>query len=343
MKGSERIVVTRTDRLGDVVLSTPVIKHLRKLFPDAYIAFMVRPENRGVVSADGHLNEVIVYDKYGLDDGIAGMFRIAGKLKRRRFDISISLHPDARVHLALFLAGIPRRIGYDRKMPLFLTERYTHRKQKGMMHEVDYNLDLLGRAGFDTGDTDRMPYIHTDYRVRLFVDRMMKDRGLGDDLAVIHPGASCPSKRWPAERFAAVADEVSSRTGCQIVLVGGEGTEAFSEKVINDMRNRAVDLTGTLRIAELAELISRSRVFISNDSGPVHVAAAVKTPCVVIFGRNDPGLSPRRWGPVGEKVRVHHKPPACDICLAHECENGFECLQAVTPDEVTSSVLSIVE
>jgi len=343
METPKRILITRTDRLGDVVLSTPVIRHLRRLYPDAYIAMMVKPGNRDVVSSDGHLNEVITYDKYGSDRGLWGMLRFSSRIRGRRFDTAIALHPTNRAHMILFLAGIPRRIGYDRKMPFLLSERYPHTKQEGKMHEVDYNFDLLSRAGFDTRGAERKPHIYTSQEDRVLVDRIMSERGIRKDFIAVHPGSSCPSKRWPPERFAEVANTLTLRTGAQIVLVGGGETEEFSARVLSGTSGSAVDLTGMLTLGELAELLSRSRLFISNDSGPVHVAVAVNTPCVVVFGRKDPGLSPLRWGPRGEGDRIHHKDTGCDVCLAHECVRGFACINAVTSDEVITSAISILE
>jgi len=330
----KRILITRTDRLGDVVLSTPVVRHIRRLYPDAYIAFMVRPDNKDVVLNNPDLDEVIVYDKYGFQKSFLSTVKFAFGLRKKRFDTAIALHPTNRAHIILFFAGIPVRIGYDRKMPWLLTERAPHRKQEGARHEVDYNFELLKRAGFDTDGADRRPYIVAGDKDRKLVDSLMKDFNITGDMIAVHAGASCPSKRWPPERFAAAADELAGKYKCNIVLVGGDETAGYSDAVARSMKQKAVDLTGMLLIGELAELLSRCRLFISNDSGPVHVAVAVGTPVVAIFGRRDPGLSPRRWGPLGERDVVLHKDIGCNPCLAHNCDKDFACLKAITPEEV---------
>ncbi len=331
---AQRILLARTDRLGDVVLSTPVIKHMRKLFPDAYIAFMVRPQNRDVVANNPYLDEIIVYDKYGREKSFWKTFKFALSLKEKKFDLAIALHPTNRVHIMLFLAGVPVRIGYDRKMGYLLTKRVAHLKQKGDKHEVDYNFDLLKEAGFDAEGADRMPLIATNENEKRLVDSVLRDRSLRDGMIALHAGASCPSKRWPAERFAEVADMLADKYGFQIVLVGGDETSVFSKEVAGAMKNKAVDLTGIFLVGELAEFLSRVRLFISNDSGPVHVAVAVGTPVVVIFGRQERGLSPKRWRPLGENDIVLHKGSECEICRAHNCDKDFKCLKAVTTDEV---------
>ena len=339
---AERILITRTDRLGDVVLSTPVIKHLRALYPQAYIAFMVRPENRDVVTNNPYLDEVIVYDKYGSEKSFWKTFKFALDLKKKKFDLAIALHPTNRVHTMLFLAGVPVRVGYNRKMGKLLTKRITHFKQEGQKHEVDYNFDLLKEAGFETEGADRMPFMKTSEDERRLVDALLKDVSLGNNIIALHVGASCPSKRWPAEGFSEAADMLAGKYGSQIALVGGDETVAFSREVLDAMKNKAVDLTGTLLIGELAEFLSRCRLFISNDSGPVHVAVAVGTPVVVIFGRQEAGLSPRRWGPLGDKDKVLHKEVGCHVCLAHNCDKDFKCLKAVTAAEVVESAEKIL-
>ncbi|MGB2599591.1 MAG: lipopolysaccharide heptosyltransferase II [Candidatus Omnitrophota bacterium] len=338
----KRILITRTDRLGDVVLSTPVIRHLRKLFPDAYLAFMVRPENRDVAANNPHLDEVIIYDKYVAQKSFPATVKFALELKKRRFDTAIALHPTNRVHVMLFLAGIAARIGYGRKMGFLLTRSLPHGKQEGVKHEADYNFDLLGKAGFDVEGADITPYIVTSDEEKRTVDSMQKSEEMEEGFIAIHAGASCPSKRWPAERFARVGDILSEKHNLKIALVGGNETEKYSSLVTSKMRRKPVDLTGGLLLGELAEFLSRCRVFISNDSGPVHVATAVKAPVLAIFGRKDPGLSPKRWGPLGEKCVVLHKDVGCKKCRAHNCDKDFECLKAISIEEVVEAAEKLI-
>jgi len=339
----KRILITRTDRLGDVVLSTPVIRFIRRVYPEAYIAFMVRPENRDVVAGNPHFDEVVIYDKYGSQKSFRNTIKFAFSLRNKRFDTAIALHPTNRVHIMLFLAGIPVRIGYDMRMGRLLTKSFLHRKQEGNKHEVDYNFDLLQQAGFDTDGADRRPYMVTTDNDKRMIDSVEKDRGFKDNIIAIHAGASCSSKRWPPEKFARVADMLNEKYRADIILVGGDETVRYSSLVVSGMKSKVIDLTGMLRLGELAELLSRCRLFVSNDSGPVHVAVAVGTPVVAIFGRNNPGLSPDRWGPLGEEDRILHKDVGCETCLAHNCEKDFACLKAITADEVANAAGEILK
>jgi len=337
----KRILIARTDRLGDVVLSTPVIRFLRGKYPDAYLAFLVRPNCAGVIKNDPNLNEVVIYSKHRYEKNIWSMLKFVVDLRQKSFDMVIALHPSATLYLLLFLAGIPVRIGYDKKYPFLLTKAISHEKHKGLMHEVDYNFDLLTKAGFDTKDADRRPYFALQENEKLIIDRVLKTRGIDRDMIAVHPGASCPSKRWPPEKFAEVCDDLVKISNCDVVLVGGTETLEYSEVISMKVKGRLFNLTGILSVEELAELLSRCKVFISNDSGPVHISAAVGTPVVCIFGRKDVGLSPKRWGPLGEGHVIIHKDVGCESCLAHECEKSFKCLQAVTVDEVVNAALGI--
>lgn len=338
----KRILIARLDRLGDVVLSTPVIRHMRKLFPDAHIAFMVRPENRDVVENNPDLNETIFYDKSGSEKGWWGTLKFAFSLKKHKFDTAIALHPSNRTHIIFFLAGIPARVGYNKKMGYLLTKKIEHGKHEGAMHEADYNFELLAKAGFKVLTCDRIPYIRTSDHDKMFMDYLQSRMGIGANVITFHPGASCPSKRWPPDRFAGMADILGERYGCDIVIVGGKGTEKFGSLMAAAMKRKAFDLTGKTGVGALAELLARSRLFVSNDSGPVHVAVAMGTPVVAIFGRKDPGLSPRRWGPLGKRDIVLHKDVGCVTCLAHKCDKGFKCLAAVTVNDAVRAAERIL-
>jgi len=341
-KEPKRILLARTDRLGDVVLSTAVVKFLREEYPSAYIAMLIRPYTAEVFKNDPNLDKVIVYDKHNEHKSFYGTVKFALSLRKMKFDTAIAFHPTNRVHLMFFVAGIPERIGYNRDLGWMLTRKMPYRKHEGKMHEADYNFELLKNSGFDVSRADRHPYIVTDDGDKNMVEKIMKECGIGEDFITIHAGASCPSKRWPAVRFAEVAATLARDFECGIVLIGGHGTENDNNTIMSLAGNRAVDLTDMLRVGELAELLKRSRLFISNDSGPVHIAVAVGTPVVCIFGRRDPGLSPLRWGPLGKSDIVLHKDVGCGVCLAHNCDKGFKCLEAVTVDEVVEAAKKIL-
>ena len=333
-----RILITRTDRIGDVVLSTPVIRNLRRAFPGAYLGMMVRPEHRELVEGNPDLNAVILYDKACAEKGIAGNLRFARRLGEHRFDTALILHSTHRVILAAWLAGIRRRIGYARRLPWLLTDAIPDVKREGNRHELEYNLDLLRFLGVES--RERALFVPTRPEQEQAVEAFLRRQGIHGEkpLVILHPGASCPSKRWPAARFAAVGDRLTQELGARVMVIAGPDGVAQGEAVLRRMREKAVGALARFSLGELVCLFRRAACVVSNDSGPVHLAGAAGTPVVSIFGRWGGGLSPTRWGPTGPNGVVLHHDVGCRPCLAHRCTIGFICLEAVTVEEVMAAV-----
>ena len=335
-----RILIVRTDRIGDLVLSTPAIRAARAAFPQGYVALMVQPATRPLVEGHPALDEVITFDKVGAHHGWSGMRRLASDLRAKRFDLALILHSTNRVILLTWLAGIPRRIGYARRLGWLLTQRLPYLKRLGERHELDYTLDLVRLAGIPA--EDRTLEIAWQPDGEGAVATWLARAGVtpNDRLIVLHPGASCPSKRWPAERFAEVADHVAT-DGTRVAVIVGPGDEPLAEAVRQQASTPVLVPPSPLSLAELPWLLKRAHCLVSNDSGPVHVACAVGTPVVAIFGRWGGGLSPTRWGPAGPRSAVVHHDVGCRPCLAHRCQIGFLCLQVVTVDEVVEAVKQV--
>jgi heptosyltransferase-2 len=337
----KRILIVRTDRIGDVLLSTPVIKALRENYPHAYIAMMVSPYAKDIVEGNPYLDDIIIYDKDGKHKSWARSIKFSQRLKKKRFDLAVILHPTNRVHLVTFFAAIPRRIGYDRKLGFLLTDRIKHTKQWGEKHELEYSLDLLRYLGIELGD--KALYMPIKPESEKWVDELFNQVGVKntDKLLAIHPGASCPSKIWPNERFADAADRLMGKYGFKCLVVAGPKDIALANNVIKHMQHPAINIAGKTSVSQLASILKKCQLFISNDSGPVHIASAMGTPVISIFGRSQKGLSPKRWGPVGKKDKILHKEVGCIECLAHNCVKDFACLKAITVDDVLKAVDSI--
>ncbi len=341
----QRILVIRLDRIGDVVLSTPVLQALREAYPTAFIAMMVRPICRELVEGNPYLNEVILYDKDGQHRGIASSIRFGLGLRRFHFDTALVLHPTNRSHWIPWLAGIPVRIGYDRKSGWLLTHRMPHRKHEGTKHEAEYTLELLrvlpapalakGGPGGITPSSPR-PFVPVHPESGRRVEQLLHEHGVqaGKTLVAIHPSASDSSKRWMAERFAEVADRFIDAHQAQIVLVAGPGDVQHAQAVERAMRHRPINVAGKLSVGELAALLSRCRLLLSNDSGPVHVAAALGIPVVAIFGRNQPGLGATRWRPLGPQHVVLQKEGKTDFSYITELsvEDVYQAVRRVLAD-----------
>jgi heptosyltransferase-2 len=334
----KRILVCRTDRIGDVLLSTPAIKALKKGFPQSYLAVMVRPYARDIVLGNPCVDEVIICDKYGAERSFFGSIKFAWKLREKKFDLAVILHPTNRAHLIAFLAGIKKRVGFNRKMSFLLTDKVEHKKQQGLKPELEYTLDMARFLGITPVENDLFMPIREDSE--RYIEKFLRDNGLkaGERIVAFHPGASCPSKMWPEERFAQAADRIAQKFGVKVVVIAGPNDVDTGKRVVTLMHCAGIDASGKTTVSQLASLLKRCCLFISNDSGPVHIARALGVPVVAVFGRKQPGLSPRRWGPGGKDDIILHKDVGCRQCLAHNCRRDFACLKAISVDDVLSRV-----
>lgn len=337
----KRILLVRPDRIGDVLLSTPAIEAARKALPEAFLAVLVGPHAREIVDLNPYVNSFFIFDKKGKHKGLRGMIRLIRQLRQFQFDTAVVLHGTRRIHLALALAGIPLRIGYDRKWGILLTKRLKDVKFYGEKHEADYSLDLLRALGLDVERGH--VYMPTTYESDIRMERFLKEEGVSekDRLIAIHPGASSPSKRWMSERFAELADRLQE-SHYKVVIVSGPQDVATGQTVICAMRHSPIDACGKTSVRELASLFKKVQLLISNDSGPVHVAVGVGTPVISIFGRSQPGLSKMRWGPLGKRDTALQKDVGCRVCLADDCQIYFECLWALRVEEVLEAALRML-
>ncbi|MDD5465753.1 MAG: lipopolysaccharide heptosyltransferase II [Candidatus Omnitrophica bacterium] len=342
-KRYRRILISRTDRIGDVLLSTPVIKALRQKFPQAYISMLVAPYAKDLLEGNPYLDEVILYDKDGEHKSWWRTIKFAGRLKKKKFDLAVILHPSNRLHLIAFLAGIPQRLGYNRKLGFLLNLRKEHKKQEGSKHEAEYNLELLSELGVSGNPYDLFMPIRQDSERH--IESLFSEEGINpqDRILAVNPGASCPSKIWPVENFARVAEKLAGLYNFKILILGGPKEIHLADKVARGIKGKVVNLAGKTSVSQLASIFKRCSLFISNDSGPVHIASAVGLPVISIFGRSQAGLSPRRWGPLGKGDKYLHKDAGCIQCLAHNCKKEFACLKAITVEDVVSVAESILK
>lgn len=340
---NKKILIVRMDRIGDVVLSTPAIKSVRDAYPDSHITVLVRPYARDIVEENPYINEVLTYDKHRSEKNLWGNIKFILNLRKKKFDLAIILHPKNSAHLLSFLAGIPKRVGYDKKLGTLLTTKIPHTKQFGLKHEIDYTLDVLRYIGIKPND--RSLYVPLNKSSEEKIADIFNKNGISEDdvVVTIHPGASCRSRRWNLKRFTKVADALANKYGVKIVIIAGPEDKIFGDEVAQRMTVKPLNLSAKTAVSDLISILKRSKLFISNDSGPVHIACAVGTPTISIFGRNDRGLSPMRWGPVGRHDVALHKDVGCEVCLAHNCKRGFKCLDAISVEEVLEAAGKILD
>lgn len=344
-----KILVVRTDKigrvgssgrycgLGEALLSIPAIRALKQSF-NSTIIMLVNPIVKELLEGTPEIDQILSFDEGKWNKSIFTRLSLLRQLRKSNFDLAVVLNPTKRFHILTYLGRIPQRLGYDRKWGFLLTHKIKDEKSLGQRHEVEYNLDLVRSIGADTDDKDISIKIRQqDLR---FIEELLSKYGIKDkDLIIaIHPHSSNPAKSWPKENFAQLADELSLRFSAKVVIIGAAEERTPTTKLVSLTKEPVINLTGKTTLKQLAAFLRRCTLLISNDSGPVHIAAACGRPTVVIFGHNIPGVNPIRWGPWGNGHIVLHKDSGCTPCLDRTCPYDFKCLTSITPGEVLTAV-----
>jgi len=328
-----KILVIRTDRMGEALLNIPAVRALKQS-SSAFIIALLNPVLKELLVGAPEIDQILTFDEDKWNKGIFTKLKLYRQIRKMKFDLAVILNPAKRFHILTFLAGIPRRLGYDRKWGFLLTDKIEDKKFQGQKHEVEYNLDLVRNIGADTKDLKIS--ISIEKEDCQFVNDLLLKHGIkdGDLMVAVHPYSSNPAKCWPKENFVYVADEIQARFAAKVVIIGAREQRNIAIKFSSLTKQPLINLCGKLTLKQLAAFLKRCTLLISNDSGPVHIAAAMGTNCIVIFGRNIPGVGPTRWGPRGDGHIVLQKDPGCSPCLDRSCPYNFKCLTSITPEEV---------
>ncbi len=335
----KKIIVFRTDRLGDLVLSFPVVEALKSALPDAEIDLFVNPYTVPVAALQRNTSRVIP-DRY---TGAGGLRTLEGFLKSREYDLAVHLFPVPVLAVATFLARVPYRVGtlYRYFSPLFNRRVRLHRKKAGM-HERELNLKLVEGIGIPAGRPTAGLEIPGRSREEM-AERLAREGGqpLRDPFVVLHPGSGDSSLNWPAEHFGALGREILKR-GVPVVLTGSGRDRDAVDRARAGMGGGGTDLCGELDLVQLAALLSASSLVVSNSTGPLHLADALGTKVIGIYS---PYLSaaPHRWGPYGQPENVF-VPDAdlCPRCTRERCER-YNCLATIRPGTVLARALDLLE
>lgn len=299
----QNILIVRTDRIGDVVLTTPAIKALHQAYPAARISILVTPSTYDLVNGNPYLDEILVDERSGRHKGLFGFFRLVRQIRLKQFDLVIIFHSKRRYNLTCCLAGIPCRLGYkNEKFGFLLTFPLKDTRSLGEKHEAEYCLDVLKAIGIENDELDLFVPLQKQAEDWM-MDWMQENQLKPNEFITIHPGASDPAKCWSAANFALLMDRLSERYGLKIVLIGSPQTIPVAEDILRQTRRHSLylDLTGKTSLSQTVSLLKRTRLLISNDSGPVHVAAGMGSSVISIFLRDQPGINAERWKPLGTK------------------------------------------
>ena len=286
----KNILIIKPSSLGDIVLALPALSSLRKSFPDAKISWLVRPEFAPLLENHPDLNEIILFDRKLLSkpSGLKSLFSLIKKLHNSKFDAVFDFQGLFRTACLARLSGCKNRFGMSNARefsPLFYTKKIQQDNQS--IHLVDFYLRIVKAAGrLDTSAVFNLP---VDGDAQNSVQKLLDlHKVKADNYAVLIPGSAHQDKCWPVERFAEIADKIYSRYHFSIITTGSASESPIADSLTKLSSAPITNLAGQTSLKELTALLKNARIVISNDTGPGHIAAALNTPLVMIFGRANP-------------------------------------------------------
>jgi lipopolysaccharide heptosyltransferase II len=332
----KNILVVRADRMGDVVLTVPAIRALKHAFPKARVSVWLDASTKPLLDGLSFVDEILVEDK---GRGWIGYFSFVFGLWRRKFDLVVVYNTKRRTNMACALAGIPHRLGYkNEKYGGLLTHPVEDRRHLGEKHEAEYCLDLLRQIGVESKDVALEVSLNKD--AEQWADDFAAKEFQGKHFVAVHASASCSTRFWPVRSYVDLIDRLAG-AGMGIILVGGKDAQGSAKEIAADARTPVLDMTGKTSLPQLVSLLRRTRALVSNDSGPVHVAAAAGTPVVSIFLRSQPGINPERWKPLGPRSRVVLPQQGEEIVVdrhSHVIRGSFD---SITPEQVFKAIQEV--
>jgi heptosyltransferase II len=338
--GVERILVRGTNWIGDAVLTLPALSALKRTYSGATIFILAKPWVADVYRLCPYVDKVILYQRPGIHDGLTGMLRLARDLKAMNFHMAICLQNAIEAAIITFLARISVRAGYDSDGRGFLlTHAVRRNRDVKRIHQADYYLEMLKALGCEDGEGD--PYFKLAPEDDRSAEELLLNYGHRETrlLVGIAPGATYgPAKKWFPERFAALADRLNDELSAQIILFGSAGDEETARAVKKNAKHSFIDLTGKTGLRATISVIAKCSLFISNDSGLMHIAAALNIPTVAIFGSTNPLTT----APLGEKCAIIYKDADCSPCLRETCPTDFHCMGLISSDEVFIAARNIL-
>ena len=351
MDQPKRILIRGVNWIGDAVLTIPAIHKIRHAYPEAHISLLVKPWVAELFGENRDINEIILYDKNY--QGLTGKIRLAGVLKNKKFDAAILLQNAFDAALISWLSGIPVRIGYKRDGRGFLlTTAVPVADDILEKHQVYYYLNLLEAAGID-GETIP-PYIFLTDQEREWAGTLLSShfKDHSTPLIGVNPGATYGSaKRWPPERFAELIVKIIHDLNGRVIVFGGPSEVEIADEIINEINklkirqkiehygSRILVMSGKTNLRELAALISRCDAFITNDSGPMHMASALYVPVVAIFGSTNSTAT----GPFGEGHKIISRNLPCSPCMERKCPEGhLDCMTGIGASDVFNALRDVL-
>lgn len=325
------VLIIKLRYIGDVLLATPTVRAIKSARPDVRVTMMVNRGTEEVLSGNPDLHEVIVLDK----GSVAAQSRLIAGLRARQFDTVIDLTDGDRSAFLTRISGAPVRIGFNDEHR-WRGRYYTEVVQpvSGVRHRIDRDLEALKPLNIEAESKDPQLWLTPDEKER--ADQLLNQLGIqrSQSMVIVQPGARYWFKAWPPERFAELADYLTSQCGSQVLIGGSEQDIDLARQIQGMAKTPPIIMAGRTTIKQFAAIAKQSVLFVGSDSGAMHMASAVGTPVVALFGPSNP----REWGPRGGPVEVLYKEIDCRSCFHPTCTRGEEnCMKLISVPEVVAA------
>jgi len=347
----KKILILRTDGIGDLLNSTPAISVLRQNYPDSHITVLASTRNAEMLLNNLNVNEMLIYDKHKRKRCrlrlhlLRERLQFLLELRSKSFDLAIAMRTSSWCNSIAWFSGAKYRVGrYQKRFKRTLTHPHRQVYPKGTVHETVRNLELVKPIC----DSRNVPTTFLDSRLVLnlspaeeqWAQNWLKQVGIcaGDVLAGVHPGASSFDKIWPEPFYARVSDMLINQYGAKILILCGPSESELASNILDNMANGAI-IHSPKSLRQLAALINECAFFICNDSGPMHIASALNIPTVAIFGPTDH----IRWAPLNENAAIARREMPCSPCSAHKCRREFECIKHLPVEAVWEKVKLLLD
>ncbi len=334
-----KMLIIRTDGIGDLLNATPAIALLRQNYPSAEITVLARPLNAPVLIGNPDVDRVLVFDRTLEHRQLSQQLQFYHILRQEKFDLVVAMQTATLPHVIAFLSGARYRLGrYQKRFRSTLTHAWRGKYQKGVTHEVDRNLELVRLICQGEGKRQLVLNLLPDEIVN--AKTLLASWNLAEVpfLVGIHPGGSSYDKRWPEKQYAEFADRLVQHDNAKILLLRGPDEAELTQNVQDAMQSDAV-VYAPQTIRELSAILSHCNLFVCNDSGPMHLAAALNVKTVAIFGPTDHVA----WRPMSENATIVRRDMPCWPCSAHKCKIGWECTKKLPVEMVWDTTTMTIE
>ena len=340
----DNVLVLQTSYLGDTVLTLPLLAEIKRRFPREKLTFFCSPQGKQLAENSAAVDDIIVDDKKGADRGWSGLWRQALRLRQMAFTLALTPHKSFRSALILYFAGIPCRVGFRQSKGWFLFNRLVHRPSE--LHDIERNLSLLGAFGIPIEDCERRFELREAYPGDTAVSPEFEVINASRDrLRVgVNPGSVWATKRWDKEGYATLIKMLQARWNCEVVIFGGPEDTQIASAMAADVGSNCLNFAGKFTLGELPGALASCDVFVTNDSGPMHIAVARGVPTVALFCATTPGLG---FYPYSADAVIVQKNLHCRPCGTHggrRCPLGTaDCIRLIEPAHVLQAVEQLLK